>query len=474
MIGLALTGAALAATVQGVAVDNGSGRLLASTKVSLTSVSGSPAFTMQTDRAGRFGFPDVPAGAYLLNAERPAYVRAKYGQRTWNGAGRRIVLDAGGQFAAELRMSRASAIQGSVVDENGVGVAGHAVTAFRAEQPVRPVASAQTDDRGVYRIAGLAPGRYYARTSARSLPDGVNLLPTFFGQGTMLGQARVIDLGLQEEVADVNVQPLLGKLGRLSGATRPAGAPVLKLVGDTGAVLEQSGRLGGFSFDQLTPGTYELFAEDGAMSAYRKILVNGDLDGLDVELAPSPPLRFRFEETGGTPLETERISVLARRKEPEEGDARIVWPGTAALPAGTWELNVACGSGMYVAAIRADAAAGQAWNEVVVRPERETVVTVVLSSQPGSVRGVVKSGGGAAAGASVLLEAEGAERKTPVQKAIAGEKGEYRFVGLAPGKYKVAAGGDPGRMEPGGLEAGESVTVDVAENAEVAQDIDIP
>ena len=471
MIGLAFACAAVAATVQGVAIDNASGRLLASTKVALTAVGGSPAFSSETNREGSFVFSGVPAGAYLLSAERPAYIRARWGQKTWNGAGKRIALEAASHFAAEIRLSRSSAIQGTVADQNGVGVAGYTVTAFRAEKPIRPAASGQTDDRGVYRIPGLAPGRYYVRTAARHLADGVSLLPTFFGQGASLGQARVIDLGLEQEASGIEIQPVLGNLGRLSGAVRPAGSPVVKLLGDTGVVLEQPGRLGGFLFDQLTPGTYELFVEDGPLSAYRKIQLNGDLDGLDVELAPSQPIRFQFEESGGKPFDPAKIGVFALRKSPGEGDARKVWPGGASLPAGTWEINVVCESSMYVAAIRADGESGLAWNQIAVRPGRETSVTVSLSSGPGSVRGNVTSGGAAAAGAAVLLAADGADSKIAMRKAIAEGRGEFRFVGLPPGKYRLAAAADPDRME---LDPAESVAVEVTENAEVVQDVEIP
>jgi hypothetical protein len=71
------------------------------------------------------------------------------------------------------------AISGRVLDENGVGLQRITVLTYHARFPLRSVAEAKSDDRRVYRIAGLDPGRYWLRTAAAILDDGSGLLPTF-------------------------------------------------------------------------------------------------------------------------------------------------------------------------------------------------------------------------------------------------------------------------------------------------------
>lgn len=457
----------LAATVQGVAVDANSGKLLAFTKVTLAAVNASDSFTVQTDRAGRFSFPGVPQGSYLLKGERPGFVRARHGSR--------IAVTADAYFTAELRLRRAAAIQGTVFDENQVGLAGHTVAAYHATRPIRPAGSAVTDDRGFYRIVGLAPGKYFVRTAARNYPDGESLLPTFFGQGTALAQASQLDLTTNSEAGDINIQPVYGKLCRLTGWSTAGGAVVAKLVGDTGFVLEASSAAGQFAFDQLTPGSYQLFLESGPLSAHRSISLGGDLDGVAVELAPSLPAKFIFAEVGGNALDTAQITILAKRKDPAEGETRRAWPDAAALPAGTWELTVICGAGHYTASIQGGGEGERAWNEILVRSGRETLVTVTLSSRPGSVRGIVKAGGAAMPGVSVLLDsAVGAAHPIVVQKTIADERGEFRFRGLAPGRYRIGAANDPEQMDVSSLESLDIVVVNVEEMVETIKDLETP
>ena len=85
--------------------------------------------------------------------------------------------------AIELRITRASAIAGKVVDEQGEPVEGALVAALRYRNTgggpqLSASRSAPTDDLGNYRLFGLEPGRYYLRVTrsttvtAASVQDG--------------------------------------------------------------------------------------------------------------------------------------------------------------------------------------------------------------------------------------------------------------------------------------------------------------
>jgi hypothetical protein len=119
-----------------------------------------------TDAAGRFVFTGLPAGSFTLMASRFGYFDGGYG-RVWFRAGhRRIVLGDGEWFPeARITLWRHASIGGTVRDEVGEAVAGVWVRALArifvagyAHWMSGPVT--RTDDRGVYRLAGLTPGHW--------------------------------------------------------------------------------------------------------------------------------------------------------------------------------------------------------------------------------------------------------------------------------------------------------------------------
>jgi len=123
---------------------------------------------IMTDGEGRFAFSNVEPGTYKLVFASNGYARQDYGQRGVGGTGIPIVLTAGqAKRDIVMRMTQVSAIGGRIADASGRPVAGVPIQLFRyaydesGQRTVQHAASAQTDDRGEYRIFYLSPGRYY-------------------------------------------------------------------------------------------------------------------------------------------------------------------------------------------------------------------------------------------------------------------------------------------------------------------------
>src|SRR6266849_4337807 len=166
-----------AGTIQGVVLEQASGRPLARTVVRLDPVPQSSGTKVQplatrAGRTGHFVFPSVAPGIYLLSAVRDGYFRSAYGQRLPIGRGTPIEVTADSTLFAELRLRHKGAITGRVLDENGVARSGVAVLAYRARLPLRSAGSALSDDRGVFRIHGLEAGKYWVRSEGHTLDDG--------------------------------------------------------------------------------------------------------------------------------------------------------------------------------------------------------------------------------------------------------------------------------------------------------------
>jgi hypothetical protein len=160
------------AAISGTVIDAVTGRPAAGAIVSLgnTAALGATFPRAVADSRGRFLFLDLPASdTYILSAIAAGYSSSQYGWTTPNGAmrdSRRIAL-ADGQWVSmiEIPIWRLGSITGRVVDERGDGVVAAAVRAFSVaniagqHQWVQG-SIATTDDRGVYRLDDLNPGRY--------------------------------------------------------------------------------------------------------------------------------------------------------------------------------------------------------------------------------------------------------------------------------------------------------------------------
>ncbi|MEX2263924.1 MAG: carboxypeptidase-like regulatory domain-containing protein [Bryobacteraceae bacterium] len=475
-----LLASAQAATIGGVVVENRSGRPLARAKVTLTQ-KGQVLSALAGDN-GQFRFSEVGAGAWTLAAERAGFFKAQYGQKKWNGPGTPIMVDPERIFTAELRLSRPAAITGTVSDRNQVGIPSQTVVVYRAGRSPRPAASAVTDDRGVYRVSGLSPGRYYVRTAARPLSHGYSLLPVFYGQAPGIAGARYLDLDLDQEVGDINIQVEHGRLCKISGVVvwpdRPAQVSVTLFSEANFAEQSQNGA-GGFRFEQLPPGAYDLVAESRGsvpLAGHQRLVIGGDMEGLTVEMLPPPVLEVSFADRDGGQIDTRLVTVVAKRGDPLPGESRLVWPAPepVRLTPGRWEIEVVPSSNLYVVSVQGANSPGLTWNEVLVRPGRSASIAVTLSSRGGKVSGTVRRAGAPAPEATVFLEAldaQAAERLGGIRRASTNPEGNYVFMGLPPGQYRLvsAALSNP---SPEALEAAGGKVIQIAEAADELLDLE--
>jgi hypothetical protein len=432
--------------LQGSVVDNRSGRPLARARVTIEGPGSGPAGnTVWSDAGGRFVFSGLPAGAFLVSAQRASYATAKYGQRDWKSPGTPIVLEADGSFSVELRLRKLGVATGEVLDENRAPLPGIPVYAFLGGVRPKLQAAAQTDDRGVFRIAGLAPGRYYIRTATRQLEDGAGLLPTYFGQSASLSEARAVPIAMEEELGGIIITPLAGSLSTLRGRLSGSSSAVVNLFGDTGKRETSTGIDGLFQFDQIAPGPYQLLAEGSVserpVAAWQRIQIAKDVEQVTLELAATPSIRLRCTEKHGDELDTRGISVFLRRKEPaDEKPYRTNCGDTVALTPGLWELAASAPPHLYVDSVRAGRQ-GRLAQEIELRPAAVEDVLVTFSAKPAALKGVVKTPEGSPAiGAPVYanpLDPELRSRLGGVRSARSDEQGVFLIGGLPPGRYEV-------------------------------------
>lgn len=146
-----------------------------------------------TDDAGTFVFSSLPAGRFSMSAAKGGYVPMAYGSKRPGGAGTPVVLVDAQEASVGIALPKGAVITGTVRDEFGRPVPDVVVSAMRnvystqlgarAWQSASIGSSGQlvagylpdsfpgtavTDDRGDYRIYGLAAGEYIVSASVRA------------------------------------------------------------------------------------------------------------------------------------------------------------------------------------------------------------------------------------------------------------------------------------------------------------------
>ena len=162
------------ATLRGYVVAADTGSPLRRALVRAFSADGRGTGMALTDAQGRFEIKELIAGRYNMNVTKAGYVIMSYGQRRPEQQGTMLdILD--GQLVEKIAFSlpRGGVLTGSIVDEFGEPVAGAQVSANRfryvnGARRLTPSGNGSSDDRGIYRIYGLAPGEYYVSAAVRA------------------------------------------------------------------------------------------------------------------------------------------------------------------------------------------------------------------------------------------------------------------------------------------------------------------
>jgi Carboxypeptidase regulatory-like domain len=477
-----------AAVVRGIVLDNYTGRPLARAVVTLKSIEGYTPVNVaaRADRTGVFTFPPVDAGGYLLTAGRPGFATLRYGQKAWNAPGTPVFLEQEGTTFLQLRLRRLGAITGTVWDENEIGFPEQDVAIYRVAHPPRLITKIKTDDRGVYRFGLLSPGRYLIRSLAKQLDEETGLLPTFHKEAAAVEDAGTIEVGMDEQVADINVRPLFGKLCQLSGVISPP-PQIVTLASDMGDIGGSADGSGQFTFQNLAPGTYELLASTSMgryqYGAYQKIQLERDLE-IRVNLQAVPTMQIGIEERDGKRIDPRAFVVFTRRTTlAGTGPSLRIRDGMPILP-GRWEIAVQPAADFYPVSIAVEGRdlrpGGRAdgWHEFLALPGRYNVLTrIVVSAKPAGIRGKVTGpGGDRMIGAPVYLEAIHAETHKRLLDPLSTRtdaRGEYRFHGLPPGTYRLLSTFDIEDPDEAMMEAARARQVQVKEAATEPLDLDL-
>ena len=137
--------------------------------VSVRSAGGAILGTTRTDGNGRYHLVNLPAGRFVLTASKSGYVTSRAAGR----AGSRVIVDCSvgcDERAADFELIPAALITGTVRDRLGQPIQKARVSLLRIDSSAgrEDTVGAATDDRGLFRLAGLRAGSYKLTIEGRA------------------------------------------------------------------------------------------------------------------------------------------------------------------------------------------------------------------------------------------------------------------------------------------------------------------
>jgi hypothetical protein len=358
-----------------------------------------------TDADGKFEFKNLPAGHFQVAAQATRYLRMQFGQPQPGPAGllnpaRAIDIAEGQAFSsADFKLSRFCAIEGVVLDEFGDPVPNVAIQVSQVQYaggrkrliPANPSSDAgpprPTDDRGRFRVGGLAPGDYYVEALSGAFADPTaagGFAVTFFPGTAKASGATAVSVTPGHDALNLSFTLVPAPMARVAGTlvdaadhavaggnlmlvpSERSGASLFMMVRSVAAAS------GEFVFRNVPPGTYTIQAfgapvgNAGNLGAfafgYRTFTVDGqDLDQLTVKVPAPRTLRGRLTFEGdGTPPKPGEIYVSPMQTEFESAPLGGGPPPMVVHEDYTFEVSAMSGL-RIVTASAANASARSAW-----------------------------------------------------------------------------------------------------------------
>lgn len=451
----------------------------------------SPAVTVTTNADGRYQITNVPAGVYRISVYAPAYVIEGESRMSYEYG--KTVNVAEGDEIENLNFSlvRGGVITGKVTDEYGKPVIAEGVGAFRLDQQGRRDNAAagemlrwQTDDRGVYRIFGLEPGRYVVGVGASSedalqpVGNRGSYKRTYHPDAVGESSARVIEVKPGGEVENVDI-----KLSRATGSYTASGRvtdsetgkplPGVTIGCEFAKTAGSSFRMGGtmtnsngeFRIEGLSPNTYIAYVYNPGQSDLYSDRVSfdvadGDVAGLEIKMIRGAGISGVVEVAGARdPAVLARVSHVALRAERAAQDTAMLMMtlmqggGVGTInPDGTWRLGGVRPGRTRIVALPPPELKGFTLARVerngvevkefdVAQGEQITGVRLVFTYGTSVLAGHVEIKGALPSNArmTVRIVREGAspEEWWFAKQANVDARGRFSIEGLSQGNYKV-------------------------------------
>jgi protocatechuate 3,4-dioxygenase beta subunit len=435
-------------------------------------------FGATTDIAGRFKIENLDPGKYNLTASRNGYVTTSYGGKGKPGTGTMITLSPGTKLKdIAVKLPVQGVVTGRVIDEDGEPMANVRIQLMQqgymnGKKTLWPMASGSTNDKGEYRVFGVAPGKYYASANAMGQFGGwsqpevrsdkgeqLSYAPTYYPNAASASEGALLDIVAGADLAGIDFRLVKSRSYKIAGkvtggVSRNMGIQLIPKNTSGGSqwdrmMFSQTDDKGGFVFRGLRPGSYSLSAsawsEDGGKTAHLQVdVADSDVEGLQLAFGSNPDVAGLVRVDGGSELNNQQMRVQLATEDTMMGaGAEVKDDGTFKLrnvPLDRARLQVwPMPDGHYIKSIRAgDRDAPDLRLDFTEGAPGELVIT--LSAKAGTVTGSVRDSKDQAATAGVVvLVPDNRKFADSYFQTGLDQNGSYTLKNLRPGSYKLFA-----------------------------------
>jgi protocatechuate 3,4-dioxygenase beta subunit len=535
------------ASIQGTVVDAATGAPLPDAELELGRV-GQRSKQTRTDAKGAFTFSDLEPGRYSLLAKGSGYLDQAYGQSP-NSAYRNAVgefaIAAGQTLQAPIRMLREATISGRVYDTNRAPAVDAQVSLSILQRNIfgpsilnSPPPSVfdpnatfiSTNDRGEYRMTGVAPGDYYIKAAPKVDVGGRmqanNAAITYYPGFRSPDQAVTVkaSAGDNIEAIDFALEPVSARRvsGRLINSLFPAGeegrdyAYQFMLTPRNVRIIEQQGSVSGtqpdhapapneFELWNVSPGDYDLYVAyragvrdpRGANTYYMGRTVvqvaDNDVTGLTVTIEPGVdiPGQFVLDDSAKTlvpdlrtlSLFSQTTTNMSQGFSPGLGRGPGVQAdGSFVIPhaiAGRYVLFAQLDPRLNLYMASARLGTRDVTNQILeIDSNSSGPLIVEISGAGGKIEGTVtdRDSKPAARARVVLVPSLGTVDLMGYKTGFTNAAGQFAIVGIRPGSYTAyafaeiaeSAWFDAQFMSP---YATSGVSIDVSRNSQLRRDL---
>lgn len=473
-------------------------------------------FAATTDAEGKFRIENVEPGNYRLMAERQGFVRGEYGARPNAMMGTTIHVSSGQELKdLGFKLTPQAVVIGRVLDEEGEPIARAQIQVLRSrfnqgKKQLLPMGGGQTMDTGEFRVADLAPGRYWIsavyrnRMMAMMMNEGParntagkpeeEYVTTYYPSSTDEAGARAIDLVAGQEMSGIDIRLQKARVyrvrGKIAGGTQPVRNMRVMIMprernmftgmfGGGGGVVKEDGT---FEIGSVQPGSYYVVAvpSQGMMSINGKTAVDvsqEDVANVVLNLAAGTTIKGVIKLDSDLQQQqqsqTNKITLGSVRVQLSPVDGIVFnTPGATAKDDGSFVIENA---GPETYRILAYGLPPGVWLKSIRAGDQDVLdrgidlsggapapIEITLSGGVGQITGVVQDAKQQPAPGSMvtlLPDPLKVERSDLLRVSSADQNGQFTLQSIAPGDYKLYAWEDvePGRyMDPEFLKTHES------------------
>ena len=382
----------------------------------------------KTDQDGRYRIMGVPPGSYEIRPETPSF-------SVYTKSGNATLIIGEGESVEDINfaLKKGGVITGRVTNSESLPLIEQYVTLSMVEiNPnndrnlgiVESGMSGVTDDRGVYRIFGVRPGKYKVSVGldqGRRPGRRVSIRPTFYPDVSDVSKATIVEVSEGGEATSIDItvdtndtSPKFSVSGRVVDGSTGQPTPNVGIdVHGLNAIVGQalsfvSDAEGQFKVDGLPPGKYQLSVANNTNNSLRadplQFEINdGNVNGLVVKTFKAVNLSgqvvFEGNDKQWRPKPGELVvAVNVQHATGGSGRTLHIAEDWTFQVGGLREGTVNFEGGWY----RGDPTKGFAVSRIerdgVVQPrgievkdgDQVTGVKVFVNSRSGTIRGVVK------------------------------------------------------------------------------------